>query len=439
MKEHRERDDVIVLGGGPAGLAAANFLAGRGLRVTLLEKDKELGGLAGSFRQDGKWIPMTYHHIMAIDTVSHEFLKRFGLWDSMIWKRIKVVFWFHNRPYPLTQPWHLLRFGPLSWLERVRFARLGLLCYLKRDWHKFDTVKCDEWLGRMVGEQARVKMFDPLAEMKFGTPLSAVSAGWLGSRLHESARNRDRYGYPAASIKALVEALAASIRKKGGRIMTGMSATRVGRAKVVARGPDGMERELLAPKIISSLPPEVLLGIHEEPGKLDPELSTIRYKPLVCMAFGSRQLISPHYWNIFMEPSLHFGGIFHHTALYPNGGGSGEYVYYLFSYVDEDSPLYRASEEELAEIYLEDIRQICPAFDYLWRRIFKIRYSTPLYSIGYRNPPIQSRYPGLFYAGVYRRYPCTRTMHTAFSSGLETSARVLAMAKAESPESEDAR
>ncbi len=56
---------VVVIGGGVAGLACAALLAGDGYRVTLLEKNAEFGGRAGSWEQDGfrfdtgpSWYPM---------------------------------------------------------------------------------------------------------------------------------------------------------------------------------------------------------------------------------------------------------------------------------------------------------------------------------------------------------------------------------------------
>ena len=45
--------DVIVIGGGMGGLSAAIGLAGRGARVTLLEKNARLGGKLNKWKQDG--------------------------------------------------------------------------------------------------------------------------------------------------------------------------------------------------------------------------------------------------------------------------------------------------------------------------------------------------------------------------------------------------
>ncbi len=47
------RPHVAVIGGGFCGLAAAYELGRRGVRATVLERDAEIGGLAGSFIAGG--------------------------------------------------------------------------------------------------------------------------------------------------------------------------------------------------------------------------------------------------------------------------------------------------------------------------------------------------------------------------------------------------
>jgi len=60
-------DQVIIIGGGLAGLAAATALAPRGYRVTVLESRNRLGGRAGSFTDaaTGQLIDACQHVSMA--------------------------------------------------------------------------------------------------------------------------------------------------------------------------------------------------------------------------------------------------------------------------------------------------------------------------------------------------------------------------------------
>jgi phytoene dehydrogenase-like protein len=45
--------DVVVVGGGMAGLTAAAYLSRAGARVLLCEKEKQVGGLVNSFERGG--------------------------------------------------------------------------------------------------------------------------------------------------------------------------------------------------------------------------------------------------------------------------------------------------------------------------------------------------------------------------------------------------
>ncbi|MDQ3427658.1 MAG: FAD-dependent oxidoreductase, partial [Gemmatimonadota bacterium] len=53
---------AVVIGAGFAGLSAAWELTRRGVGVTVLEADGEIGGLAGSFPVGGTRLEKFYHH-----------------------------------------------------------------------------------------------------------------------------------------------------------------------------------------------------------------------------------------------------------------------------------------------------------------------------------------------------------------------------------------
>ena len=72
---------VIIIGGGLAGLAAAQALAPRGFRVTLLESRNRLGGRASSFNDSatGQLIDTCQHVSMGCCTNLAHFGKTIGI------------------------------------------------------------------------------------------------------------------------------------------------------------------------------------------------------------------------------------------------------------------------------------------------------------------------------------------------------------------------
>lgn len=203
-----------------------------------------------------------------------------------------------------------------------------------------------------------------------------------------------------------------------------MKVTKIKGGCVEAVNKNGKKETFEADKIISSIPPDILAKISDLPEEVKDELRKIKFKSAISMVIGSRDLISKHYWNVFINPRLRFGGIFNHTVLYPYGGINGEYLYYVFTFLDKNDPQFKMSEREIEQIYMEDIRKICPDFKASWVKIFKIEYATPFYCFNYKNPEIKVS-DIIYLTGTFREHPTTRTMHTALMSGNKTAQFIL--------------
>jgi protoporphyrinogen oxidase len=409
-------ENIVIIGGGLAGLAAAEKLADK-FNVTLLEADDMLGGMAKSFYQGGKWIPITYHHVMKIDKVTQEYIEKFGLKNEMLWNSVDIAFWFDGKGYPLIKPFDIFGFKPLGIMDKARMAKFGLYCLLKKDWEDLRDERCDEWLSKMVGKNATNILFRALADIKFGTPLSSINTAWLGNRLHESVRTSDKYGCLKIGFHEMIERIAKSIMEKGGVIKTNTRVVRIS-GNVVEAESDGKRTEFIADKIITTIPPQTLAPITDLPDDMKNRLNAIRFKPVVCLVGGSKHDLTKYYWNVCIRPRYSFGGIFNHTKMNPSGCPDNENVYYVFTYLDEDSQFFELSEEEIKEQYINDLKKMMPEFDFTWTRVFKIRYSNPVWVKDFENLPIKIS-DRIYLAGVYKEFPNTRTMNSAISSGVK--------------------
>jgi squalene-associated FAD-dependent desaturase len=129
---------VVVIGGGLAGLAAAQALAERGYQVVVLESRNRLGGRAGSFvdATSGQVIDACQHVSMGCCTNLARFFRTVGVQHLLVPQR---ELWFQTpdgrvscfHADRLPAPFHLarsfLRLHFLSFADKVRIA-WGLTC-----------------------------------------------------------------------------------------------------------------------------------------------------------------------------------------------------------------------------------------------------------------------------------------------------------------------
>lgn len=416
---------AIIIGGGISGLSCARYLAESGYKVIVLEKEAVLGGLARSFSINGRWLPITYRHVLAPDKVTRAYINKLGFLNQLRWIKSNQVFWYENRSYLLSLPQHILRFNPIDLRSKIKLLNFGFYVWLKKNWDDLKGIDCDEWLTRMVGENTKEILFQNLMDIKFNMPLSSISAAWLGKRLHQSCRNINRYGYLKPGWQGLLEKLGErGIGERGVRIVNNFEVTRITSDCVIEGiGENGIRDCLSADIIISTVPPPIFNEIVDLPDKHTLLVQNISYQSVIIFVCGSRKKTSSYYWSVVLKPHLIFGGFFNITELALEIN-SEEYIYYFYTYIDWEKGIFQYDDERIKDIYLADIKKLFPDFSITWHRVFKIKFSQPVFNRDYNNPPIELT-DKLFLAGVYRQYPRPRTMDAAFYSGLETAKHIV--------------
>lgn len=113
---------TIIIGGGITGLTLAYKLTQAGKKVVLLEKDESLGGLLASYKIKNYYIEKYYHHFFGGDETLISLLKELGLENKILWLKAKTGYLIDGRIYPLNTPLEILKFPPLSFLDKIRLA-----------------------------------------------------------------------------------------------------------------------------------------------------------------------------------------------------------------------------------------------------------------------------------------------------------------------------
>lgn len=155
MSVTRPLRNVLVIGGGLAGLAATAGLARRGWRVTLLEARNRLGGRASSFRDvaSGQLVDTCQHVSMGCCTNLAQFFRTLGV-GHLIERQKCLYFMTSDRRLSRFQasswpaPFHLARSflaaHYLTPLEKLRIG-YGLACLLRAG---DDDPPFQDWLDR---------------------------------------------------------------------------------------------------------------------------------------------------------------------------------------------------------------------------------------------------------------------------------------------------
>lgn len=422
---------AVIIGAGFCGLTAAYALAKKGWRVRVLEQEKEVGGLAGSFAVNGIRLEKFYHHWFTNDQYITALVEELDARDEIVLRPSRTGLYYANSFFKLSSPLDLLKFRPLKPFDRLRLATLAIRARQIRDWKHLETLTAKEWLRQLGGQNVYKVVWEPLLRGKFGKYAEDISAVWFWNKLKLRGGSRGRGGaenlaYYRGGFAALADRIAESIRSLGGEILTNTSAEELIASKGTIAGVRARGQVFSAEAVIATPALPVIADLFEPllPHSYVSSLRRINYLANVCLVLELERSLSDTYWLNVNDPSFPFVGVIEHTNFEPPSTYGNVHIVYLSKYLPEEEHLYRMDSAELLEYTLPHLRRMFPQFQRAWIKavhVWRARYSQPVVERNYSRliPPYTTPMRGLYIASMAQVYPEDRGTNYAVREGMK--------------------
>ncbi|HEX5482934.1 MAG TPA: hydroxysqualene dehydroxylase HpnE [Terriglobia bacterium] len=442
-------DEILIIGGGFAGLAAGVALAGAGRRVRLLEQKPYLGGRARSFRDasTGSIVDNGQHIFMGCYHSTIQFLKTIGTLDRVRFQpRLNVHFAGKEKGTTvlscpqLPAPWHLLagvlRSNSFTLGEKLQVLRLGRKLR-SADSGSFSDLTVDGWMAKLgQSERLRRNFWDLLCIAALNEdPRIAAAAIFepvLRLALFQSAAD-SRIGLASKGLsECYTEAAAAYICARGGQIKLERNVTEFiiednRGSGSVCRGVHLSDGTVVESSTVLSAVPCFHLA------RLLPERLTSQVQFFAGVArMQPSPIISLHLWFDREITALEFAGLRGTTIQWLFNRdkilGSGDrHVSLVISGAHQH---IRREKEELLEASMHELREIFPAAreaKVLHSLVIKERFATfsPSLSVVDLRPPAVTPINGLFLAGDWTETGLPATIEGAVKSGYTAAAEIM--------------
>lgn len=431
MSDINHKKTCAIIGGGFTGLVAAYELAKRNHPVTLFERGEFLGGLASGFAIEGHPLEKAYHHLFTTDSSMLALVRELGLASELIMCTDSKALYHAGRFYPFTTPLDLLRFTPLSFLNRLRFGFITLYLTHIPNWKHFIPLSAATWLKKWYGAQAYAVVWEPLLKGKFHNHYKEVSMSWLWARIHARGNSKDkgkeRVIYFKHGFQIVVDTLTRKLKELGVDIQyqTQISAITSTEAPTIAFT-DGPSKSF--DQIICTTPSHVFARLIETDAHASREylaqLKSIDYLGAVLIVFSSSQSLSKYFWHNLNDPTSPFLVFLQHTNLVDQTWYNSKHVYYLGAYLPHDHIFFSLSDTEVLNEAFDYLKKIFPNFKkeaVHETNVFRFPNAQHIVDTNYikKIPDYKTPLPGIYLANFSQIFPEDRGTNFSVREGVK--------------------
>jgi protoporphyrinogen oxidase len=318
---------VTILGGGLAGLSAAQKFAEKGWGVTVIEAEAQVGGLASSFTEEGYTFDYGPHRLYSnLEALNDHFKMVLGEnWDyrdrlSRIFLKQRFV------DYPLKGNMLHKALPPLL------LVRAGFDYVVVRIRNFFSPIPDDNfenWVVKRFGRTLFEVFFGMYTRKAWGIPCNQISADWASQRisllsLWDTVKKTllkpknvprtyvSKFLYPkTGGIGELSRGYERLITRDGGQVITGARVSRLEVegdrvSKVVWQTAEG-EQELTPDLVVSTLPLTMVIPMLGTgvPDEVNTAVDGLVHKGIVFVYLKlDRPQLTPDHWIYIPEEHI---------------------------------------------------------------------------------------------------------------------------------------
>ncbi len=417
--------EVAIVGGGLAGLTAGYFLSQKGQKVTIFEKENQLGGLASTFK-GGEWLwPLEryYHHFFASDQEIFSLLKKLGLKEKLVFKKPKTAVFLEGKIFRFDNPLSVLLFPRLGMADKLRTGLTVLFLKLNPFWRPLERITAADFINKTMGKRTYGLIWKPLLESKFGPFAENIPASWFWTRIKKRSF---ALGYLEGGNEILIKTLAEKIKKNGGKIFLNQRITKIKKEAdgfTIQPASGSLQKfdrvvAAVSPKVFSEMVPD----LSETEKEKIRSLTSLGSLNLV-MALKQSFLTDGTYWLNINDGSFPFLAVVEHTNFIEKKFYQNQTVLYVGGYYPANHRFFKMTKEQVFREFLPYLKKINPAFNFelltLNFELFKDAYSQPVVGLNYSRhlPETKTSTDGLYWASLHHVYPEDRGINYAVLLG----------------------
>ena len=401
-------DPVVIIGAGPAGVAAAYELAKNGVPSVVVERADRVGGLSRTLPHNGALWDLGPHRFFTRNQEIRQLFTDILGPDAMVVDRLTRIFYEGKLfNYPISLLDTLQKVGPA---QAMAFVGSYLGQRLINLVHRREPKSFEDWTVAQFGRSLFNAFFKTYTEKVWGIPCTQIGAEWASQRikglsLAQIIRNAlfkpkdtakslvEQFQFPRLGAGMFYEQMAAQAVAGGAEILLNTRAVgfRHEARRVVALQVerDGHTEEIACTHLLTSNP------ITHVPSMADPQAppevlaaaKSLRYRCHMSVNLLVEGEIFPDNWIYVHSKEVVFGRIADYANFSPamkDPQGRHPLTVEYFQFPDDelycnpdDAAVVEFAKGELKKMGLVQPEQVVDGF------VVRSRYAYPVLEIGY--------------------------------------------------------